>query len=98
LLVSASLLADVDYAFGEEPLLAPTLLEIDPATTDTATLRIFNNESFPVDWQAAAFAWRVNVNGVDELMPTNRISPEPAKTHLLPHTGAILRLRYSTES
>jgi P pilus assembly chaperone PapD len=57
-----------------------------------ATLRIFNNEDFPIRWTASLVRWRSDEEGNDKLQQTDEIAIEPSLIELLPHAGGALEI------
>ena len=69
---------------------APVTLEV-PAPGATATLRVKNTGSEPLNAQIRIFKWRI-VNGKDQLVPTKDVVASPPFVRLMPGRHNVVRI------
>jgi fimbrial chaperone protein len=69
---------------------APVLVEV-PAPGATATLKLRNEGSQPLDAQIRVFQW-TQVDGADVLTPTNDVAASPPVANLRPNTDYTVRI------
>lgn len=84
-------------AEAQKSLLDPTSFDLS-TTANEATLHLFNNEEFPVEWSAKPFKWNQTISGKDDLANTSVISTEPKSVQLAPHTGQEIQIKYQGDA
>ena len=74
---------------------APVLVEV-PTPAATATLKLHNEGTKPLDAQIRIFRW-TQINGVDSLTPTDDVAASPPAASLRPSTDYTVRVVRTTK-
>ncbi len=82
--------ASANSAMAASLQVAPVLLEV-PAPGATATLRVRNTGSEPLNAQIRIFRWKL-VNGKDQLIPTKDVVASPPFVRLKPGRHNVVRV------